>query len=575
MEEEHRYHSSVGASKHGSMSSISTANYDVGLNAIKLEIELWQTYLIRETTGSGVEAVTAPRKVKKSPVLEDNNYASIPVFKSQNNSKAAVVEGSEYVLPVAGSAKHASAPEKQNATSHFIAKLNESKEVPNSADAPLAELLFNNSGSGSGSAKIGDGGGLMSPSLMPTLNESLTPTKTGKKPYRNRSAAASSSTTALPEKKTSASPYRNRSYGQKGGEAVSSSTTALPEKKTSASPYRNRSYGQKGGEAVSSSTTALPGSNIVAAPPKVKQDGTKNKFRNRSMGAAAESAETKKVSKEPLPLAATPMRAAKLGSFEAPFSPDGNISFSGTNSGGSGGIDDVERARRATLNKLGLLDGLGDSASPADGKSLVHAPEAIGPVIVTSRTPFDPKRKLSVAPDQPTEPAAELHAPSNIAPVVVDLHKSPEKSIRADQRIAKPTPSNPVLHAPMDIADHAVIDPHAHAPPVHQKSFHSPSPVVIAVAPEGGELHAPKDIDAHAVVDRHAKKPYRNKSYAIGASNVSPAVSAPEAGELHAPKDIDAHVVKDSHSKAPYRNKTGATRSYLSGTKSSNAATDK
>ena len=98
---------------------------------------------------------------------------------------------------------------------------------------------------------------------------------------------------------------------------------------------------------------------------------------------------------------------------------------------------------------------------------------------------------------------------------------------------------------------------------------------MIAVAPEGGELHAPKDIDAHAVVDRHAKKPYRNKSYAIGASNVSPAVSAPEAGELHAPKDIDAHVVKDSHSKAPYRNKTGATRSYLSGTKSSNAATDK
>jgi len=140
VEEEHRHHSHSGANVIG----VSTANYDVGLNAIKLEIDLWQNYLIRETIGNGGDAVTAPRKVKRSPIIGDETqYSAIPIFRDRNSNTADIAQGTEVSLAVLGSGADSGAlvNNTTGGASHFIAKLNELREQSANLSAPLASLL--------------------------------------------------------------------------------------------------------------------------------------------------------------------------------------------------------------------------------------------------------------------------------------------------------------------------------------------------------------------------------------------------------------------------------------------------
>jgi hypothetical protein len=340
---------------------------------------------------------------------------------------------------------------------------------------------------------------------------------------------------------------------------VSASTSTLPEKKATPSPYRNRSYAE----------SKTP----VAAPPKEKAAGGSapvRKYRNKSVVSQGD-VERKAASKAALPVEATPIRAMRMGSTGAGGSLLSPNSTSGGSSGEASAIaspvaDAVESARRATLHLLGIQDGGGE----ANEKPTPPATKAMAPVIVTTRTPYDPEAaKLLVHHDDATEAASTLHAPPNITPIVT---KASEKKVRPAE-IIRPAPSSPVFHAPKDIAEHAVIDPHAphEVPPfVRELSFKEKIPRD-AVSNEP-ELHAPTDIASHTVVDHHAKKPYRNRSYASGTSKPTPAVTGAESGELHAPKDIASHAVVDHHAKKPYRNRSyagGATPSFMASTKSS------
>ena len=168
-------------------------------------IELWYAYLIHDTNAaaSQAEAVTAVRRSKKAPGYNNEVYSSIPVFKDKDSAMAAIPEGAALVLPVNGVINttklehlNATPSDSKDATSHFLAKINESKYAsPGGALAPLSKETLSKEGYNVGA--FGKDGAIAqkldygfstspdsSPPTKPSRNKSIASTD---KPSRNKS----------------------------------------------------------------------------------------------------------------------------------------------------------------------------------------------------------------------------------------------------------------------------------------------------------------------------------------------------------------------------------------------------
>lgn len=117
-------------------------------------IDLWEEYIIRETIGKGIDAVTAPRKLKSNPIIDDKQSPTIPIFKNKSNNKAVISENNLLSVPINGNmntlqltgalSNDTQSTIKTNQNTLFIAKLNETKDnliTPSSNNAPLSQML--------------------------------------------------------------------------------------------------------------------------------------------------------------------------------------------------------------------------------------------------------------------------------------------------------------------------------------------------------------------------------------------------------------------------------------------------